>query len=77
MRARLALPQLAGLVGVGGGASTAGTDRLALRLRPADQPEGVMRFLVRKPGDPSEAQAPCGFGEEEVLRHGLKSNVFR
>ncbi len=77
MGARLALPQLAGLVGVGRGASAAGANRLALRLRPADQPEGVMRFLIRKPGNPSEAQAPCGFGEEEVLRHGLRSNVFR
>ena len=77
MAARLALPQLASLVGVGRGAGATRAHRFALRLRPADQPEGVMRFLIRKPRNPSEAQAPCGFGEEEVLRHGERSNVFR
>jgi hypothetical protein len=28
-----------------------------------------VRFLVRQPENLSEGQAPCGCGEEEVLRH--------
>lgn len=75
MRAAFALPELAGLVAVGGAALAAGANRLASRRGPADRLEGVMGLLFRHAGDPSEAQASCRFREEEVLRHG--ANVFR
>ncbi len=38
---------------IGGEAAAAGADSLALSFGPADHAEGVVRFLVRKPGHPS------------------------
>lgn len=69
MLARLAVPELALGERVDGGAGTPRADRIALGDGPADQPENVQRLLIRKSGKPREAQAPCGFREEEMSRH--------
>ena len=53
MAARLALPKLASLVGLDGGTIATGANGLALGGGPADKPEGVEGFLVRKPSNPS------------------------
>lgn len=76
MIAALALEQAARLVAVNGDAAAARAIWLAAVIRPTDLLEAIVRFLVRKPSNPSEAQAPCGFGEEEVLRH-IRANDFR
>lgn len=76
MRARLALVELAGLVGEGFSAGAARAYRLAVRVRPADQTEGVMGFLVRHAGNLRQRErAGCG-GKKEVLRH-VRANDFR
>lgn len=49
--AGFAFEQLAGRIGVDGGAFTARAYRLALSGRPTDQFEGLVGFLVRQAGD--------------------------
>src|SRR5260221_2827346 len=69
--ARLALPRSARGDRVHDQTATARAIRLPAVIRPADFAEFRMRFLIRQPRDLSEAQAPCGCCEEEVLRHGV------
>lgn len=75
MVAALALVQATRLVAVDRNAAAARTIGLAAVVSPADLLEAFVRFLVRKPSNPSEAQAPCGFGEKEVLH--FRANDFR
>jgi hypothetical protein len=42
---------------------------LATVGREPDPPEDAERFLVGQPENLSDAQAPCGWREKEVLRH--------
>ncbi len=51
VRASLALEQLAGGVGIDGGAVTARADRGAVSGRPTNQLESLVGFLVRQTGD--------------------------
>ena len=76
MLATPAFPALRSRKVIGRKATALGANGVALGLGPADHAEAIVRLLIRKPGNPSEAQAPCGFGEEEVL-HLLAANVFR
>lgn len=70
MLATLAFEQHAGPVAIDAKATAARADGIAVGRSPSDALENVLRFLARKPSDLSEAKAPCGFREKEMLRHG-------
>lgn len=73
----LALEDRAGLVGIDGGAAAMRADRLAFRGAPTDHAEGVAGFFLGHARDLRQRKRAGGGREEEVLRHGLRSNVFR
>ena len=67
--ALFAAPDRLRLVGIDGQAATRRAEGLAVVGRPPHRLESLARFLIAHTGDLSEAQVPCGFREEEVLRH--------
>lgn len=75
--ASFAFEDRAGLVGVDGNAAAGRANRVAAGGSPTDFPEGAAGLVVAHTRDLRQRERASGGGEEEVLRHVLRSNVLR